>query len=94
MTEKKIQVLTLDELNKIAGGRKFYEEEWDDFHDCSNALTKKLRIMINSGKEAEASEINKACLDLFDKWMNDVGKAPDGSDPIYYSNYIKQYIQD
>lgn len=84
--------LTLDELNNIAGGRKFYEEEWDDYYNANNALTSKLRRLKTQGKEAEARQIRQACEDLFNKWMEDVHNSPEGSDPISYRSYIEQYL--
>ena len=94
MAERKIYELSLDELNSIAGGRRFYEEEWDNYYDASVSLTKKLRRMKLDGKEQEVAEIRKACSDLFDQWMADVGNSPDGSAPIYFRNYIQQYLDD
>lgn len=86
--------LSLDELNNIAGGRKFYEEEWDDYHSASTELINKLRALKIRGKAEEAEKINQACAILFDKWMTDVCNSPDGSDPISYRSYIKQYLDE
>ena len=94
MAEKKIYELSLDELNSIAGGRKFYESEWDNYYDASVSLTKKLRKMRLEGMTEEEAQIRKSCSDLFDQWMADVGNAPEGSDPILFRNYIKQYLDD
>ncbi len=93
MAAKKIE-MSLDELNNISGGRKFYDEEWDDYYNANNELNNKLRKMKAQGKVTEARQISVACADLFEKWMTDVGNSPDGSDPISFRSYIEKYLDD
>ena len=87
---EKASALSLEELNKITGGRDFYKAEVDDYLKCLSIIGNKLEAM--SDKE-EAGKISTFCSNKANEGLYDIETAPDGSDPIFLSNYIKQYLE-
>ncbi len=87
MTEKKIvKALSLEELNEVTGGRLVRMNEWDSYSEALRKAMNKQR-KIRSANPEEATQYMNRFDAQYEKWINDIGNAPEGSSDIMFDNY-------
>ena len=89
MEDKKIETLSIEELEGVSGGRYVLREsEKKDWIRVREKLEEKARSLRHAGRTREASVIETAYAEAYDEWVDLIKMAPENGPDILFSDYF------
>ncbi|MBR2675749.1 MAG: hypothetical protein IKE28_02410 [Solobacterium sp.] len=90
MEDKKIETLSIEELEGVSGGRYVLREsEKKDWIRVREKLEEKARSLRHAGRTREASVIETAYAEAYDEWVDLIKMAPENGPDILFSDYFE-----
>lgn len=89
---EEFQPLDLDQLKKIAGGRRLTKTEMDDCTEVAGKCAKKKRKLIKEGRIEEAAALEDNFYRQYMEWLDDIYAAPVGSGEVLFSEVFEPYM--
>ena len=90
MEDKKIETLSIEELEGVSGGRYVLREsEKKDWIRVREKVEEKARSLRMAGRSREASELETAYWNAYDEWVEHIKLASDTDCDYYFSDFFQ-----
>ena len=86
------QSLDLNQLDKVAGGRRLTKTEMDDCTVVADKCAKKKKKLIAEGRIEEAAALEDNFYMQYMEWLDDIYDAPVGSEEVLFSEVFEPYM--